>query len=108
MYRKWTKEEDFYLKNMVTCLKAKEAAEALGRGKSAVSHRSIKLGLKWCYNWDEKDDYSFKCNYERIGCKATAALLNKSPQAIAQRAFNLGLKAPIFRKSNINKIKTTN
>jgi Zn-dependent peptidase ImmA (M78 family) len=104
-YKKWTKDDDKFLKKNFKKMKLLELAAYFGIGIGLVSYRARKLGLKKFNSgiWNERNDEILRNNYATLPAKELAAFFEASEQVVRKREKKLGLKRPkLFQLKKVN------
>jgi len=93
--RRWTNQEDSFIKENFSILSYLQIAEKLNRTRKSIAHRTIVLGLSIpISNWSKEEDDYLKNNYQNKTIKEMQLefLTKRSEDSINQRAnktFNL-------------------
>ena len=100
--RKYTQEEDDFLRKNYKNMTRKEVAKKLGRTEPSIKKRLIVLGITKeklnMSNWTkEEDDYLIE-NYEKLSSHEIAELLNRTEGAVKSRFRILGFKIRMNRR----------
>jgi hypothetical protein len=90
--RKWTEDEDEYIRQQVDRSTYAEIGEKIDRAADAVRVRSRALGLAMpSSRWTEKEDGILRANMD-LSCAELATRLGRTAWAIQERYNVLGLK----------------
>ena len=96
--RRWTNEEDNYLKEKFKELSIKEIVQKLNRTENAISLRLGHLKL-YLEKWTEQELSFLKSNFNSCSHRQLADKLNKTLSAIQHKCVRIGLYKP---KDKIN------
>ena len=105
--KKWSKEEDDFLRNN-NSIERKIVAEKLGRSLSSVSNRYRLLGLKrprvlineTQTEWSNQEIEFLKNNYSKYSYAELGKKLNRTRNAVQCKVMKLGLKKDKVQKFN--------
>lgn len=111
--RKWTKEEDEYIKNNFGNKTFSEMAEHIGCAITTVQNRAGFLGFeferKTSRRWDEEEIELLKIMAPKYLNKTIARKLNRSINELNKKAKELGIelisKRPIWKKWKVKFLK---
>jgi len=105
--RRWTREEDEYLRATFKTTRAREIAVRLGRTRSGVAQRALRVlllprkgarpsGVKWAL----EADAFLHANYGMVRSREIAATLHRTVNAVHDRAHRLHLTRRTVRGPN--------
>lgn len=91
--RRWTPEEDQYLRKHYGMLGSVACARALGRPKSGVNARAEKLGIRSKRNrlWTPREEAILRMQYRNVTATRLAAMLKRSEQSVRHKLRLMGL-----------------
>ncbi len=94
MAKKWTKEEEEFIKANYKKYSNKELAEKFGVTESAIQSKLSKMGLtrQKQKKWTKEDEEFLKGNYMNMTDEELAEKLNVTPIAIKRKLNRMGLK----------------
>lgn len=92
--RSWSDKDDAYLKANYAVLDEDELCRSLGRSKTAVKNRAVKLGLKKTarIEWTDEQILLIKENYGICDRNKLARIVGAEPAQVTSKAFQLGLR----------------
>lgn len=95
--KRWTQEEDTYLKNNYPAYGPGPCSEYLDRSPQAVKSRAMRLGVKLLVgsDWSRDEDKILKDNYNSVGpsgCQLLLTIVPRTKKAIVTRAQYLKLE----------------
>ncbi len=104
--KEWTREEDAVLRKNYTKHGSVYTARLLGRNKSSVQHRALRLGIpgKGQKMWATKEIVYVRNNYPRRTAIEIARTLRRTEQSVRAQIRSLGLTEPASRGWNEDEI----
>lgn len=96
MYKRWTEEDEFYLKQNWNKKRTQEIADNLGRTYDSVYTKAKTLGLgpnkkESSRNWTEEELEYLMDSWGVISIESIAKKLNRTTHAVSLKAGRLGL-----------------
>lgn len=94
MRRRWTEEDNNYLRENFNKHTYKELAQLLNRSVEATKIQSKKLGLRKAVanEWTKEEMEYLKENINKYSYEELGQLLNRTPAACTYKAFTMGIK----------------
>ena len=90
--KQWTAVEDAVLREFYSVKTNSEIADLLGRTKSSVASRAIRMGVRCRKFWTEDEDKQLIELYETTDTEELAVMLGKTVRSIYVRTNLMGLK----------------
>ncbi len=91
--KRWTKEEEQWLKENYQKFSNKELAEKFGVSETSIQKKLASLGLtrQQQKKWTKEDEEFLKENYESMSIEELAKKFNVTPLAVKKKLARLGL-----------------
>ena len=92
--RRWTKEEEDYIKDHYKTRTVKDIAEVLGRSERSVIMRARHLGVAKLKikRWTEEEEDYLKKNFKKKSFKEMADHLERTEKSVSKKALGMGLR----------------
>ena len=90
--RKWTKEEELFLRENSVGVNCKKLAEQLNRTVVAIHIKRKRLGISNGNFWTKEEDLFLRENYSNMSSIEIGKRLNRKTPSISSRMSRLGLK----------------
>jgi len=105
MKKKWSEEEEIFLKNNIKKITVKEISDKLNRPINGVTLKAFKLGIK-IRKWSKEEDELLIQLYPNYPSKKLIEFfINRSESAILNRGYILGLQCNYLERLKHKKYK---